>query len=56
MLTFAVQLTREAKVAPEIMAKLKGALSPEHLVQLAATVGQANWTNRFNNALDIELP
>ena len=30
--------------------------TPEHLVKLAAAVGQANWTNRFNNAFGVELP
>ena len=39
-----------------IVAKLMASLSPEELVKLSASVAQANWTNRFNNTFDIELP
>ena len=56
VIAFAEQLTREATVAEAVMVKLKESLSPEHLVKLAAAVGQANWTNRFNNAFSVELP
>ena len=30
--------------------------TPEELIKLAAAVGQANWTNRFNNTFGVELP
>ncbi|MHC4698649.1 MAG: hypothetical protein ACYTFA_18110 [Planctomycetota bacterium] len=43
-------------MAEGVMAKLKESLPPDHLVQLAAVVGEANWTNRFNNAFAVELP
>ena len=50
------QFTRKAQVDEKIMARLKEELGDEHLVKLAAAVGQANWTNRFNNAFGVELP
>ena len=43
-------------MAEAVLVKLKESLSPEHLVKLTAAVGQANWTNRFNNAFSVELP
>ena len=43
-------------MAEAVMVKLKETLAPEHLVKLTAAVGQANWTNRFNNAFRVELP
>ncbi len=43
-------------MAEAVIVKLKESLSPEHLVKLTAAVGQANWTNRFNNAFSVELP
>jgi hypothetical protein len=39
-----------------ILDRLKLALSPEHLVTLAAVVAQANFTSRFNNVFGVELP
>ena len=56
VLRFAEQLTREVKVDPDVMKELKGFLSEAQLVVLAATVGLANWTNRFNEAFRAELP
>ena len=38
------------------MARLKAALSPAHLVLLAATTAQASFTTRFNNVFGVELP
>jgi alkylhydroperoxidase family enzyme len=38
------------------MQALAGTLSPAQLVTLAATVGLANWTNRFNESFAMELP
>ncbi len=40
----------------EIMVALREELGNEHVVQLTVAVGQANWTNRFNNAFVVELP
>ncbi len=56
VIAFAEQLTKKATVPEAVMVKLKESLSPEHLVKLTAAVGQANWTNRFNNAFGVELP
>ncbi len=56
VIAFSEQFTRKAQVDEEIMVRLKGDLGDEHLVKLAASVGQANWTNRFNNAFSVELP
>ena len=36
--------------------ELKGFLNDAQLVVLAAVVGQANFTNRFNEAFAVELP
>jgi hypothetical protein len=56
VLRFAVQWTGERGVAGDVIERLKLALSPTHLVVLAATVAQANFTSRFNNAFGVELP
>ncbi len=39
-----------------VLERLKLALPPEHLVVLAATAAQANFTSRFNNVFGVELP
>ncbi len=56
VIAFSEQFTRKAQVDEEIMVRLKEELGDENLVKLAAAVGQANWTNRFNNAFGVELP
>ena len=56
MIAFAEQLTQKATVVEAVIVKLKESLSPDLLVKLTAAVGQANWTNRFNNAFRVELP
>ena len=56
VMRFAEQLTRDAKVEAATMDELKSFLSESQLVVLAATVGLANFTNRFNHAFDVELP
>ena len=53
---FAEQLTRKSKVDADTVTKLKDILNDAQLVVLAATVGQANFTNRFNGAFAVELP
>jgi alkylhydroperoxidase family enzyme len=53
---FAEQWTRQGKVTPELRDQLAQKLSPSQLVILAATVGLANWTNRFNESFGIQLP
>lgn len=55
MLRFTEQWSAEGRVAEDVLARLKAALSAEHLVVLAATVAQANFTSRFNNVFGVEL-
>lgn len=56
VLDYAEQLTREADVDDEAVARVKGFLDDRQLVTLAATVALANFTNRVNHGLGIELP
>lgn len=56
VLRFAEQWTRKSKADSEVVAALSQTLSPTQLVVLAATVATANWTNRFNETFDIQLP
>ena len=56
MLRFAEQWSVAGRVAPDVLERLELALSAEHLVVLAATVAQANFTSRFNNVFGVELP
>ncbi len=56
VLAYAEQLTKTATVDPKTVAKLKEFLDDTQLVTLAATVALANFTNRINHGLDIELP
>jgi alkylhydroperoxidase family enzyme len=56
VLRFAEQWTRRGKVEANLMQQLAKTLSPAQLVTLAATVGLANWTNRFNESFDVQLP
>jgi alkylhydroperoxidase family enzyme len=56
VLAYAEQLTKTAEVDPAVVQELKGFLNETQLVTLAATVALANFTNRFNHGLDIELP
>jgi alkylhydroperoxidase family enzyme len=55
-LRFAEQWTRQGKVEANLVQQLARSLSPAQLVTLAATVGLANWTNRFNESFDVQLP
>jgi alkylhydroperoxidase family enzyme len=56
VLKFAEQWTRQGKVSGDLMKELAQNLSSTQLVVLAATVGLANWTNRFNESFAVELP
>lgn len=56
VLRFAEQWTRQGKVDDSTMTALTQKLSPTQLVVLAATVGLANWTNRFNESFGVQLP
>jgi AhpD family alkylhydroperoxidase len=56
VLGFAEQWTNKGKVDSDLVAKLSQQLSPEAMMTLAATVGLANWTSRFNVTFGVELP
>jgi len=56
VLRFAEEWTRGGRASPEVVERLKKDLTPAQLVVLAATVGLANWTNRFNETFGIALP
>ncbi len=53
---FADQWTAKGKAEPAVVAELGKSLSPSQIIVLAAAVGLANWTNRFNETFAIELP
>ena len=56
VLRFTEQWSAEGRVSGAVLDRLKQTLSAEHLVILAATVAQANFTSRFNNVFGVELP
>ncbi len=56
VLRFAEQWTRIGRVEADLVQELAGALTPPQMVTLAATVGLANWTNRFNETFGVTLP
>ncbi len=56
VLAYTEQLTKTACVESDTVAKIKQFLNDTQLVTLAATVALANFTNRVNHGLDIELP
>jgi alkylhydroperoxidase family enzyme len=56
VLRFAEEWTRQGRVAGDVLEKLQGSLSTAQLVTLAATVGLANWSNRFNETFGVQLP
>lgn len=56
VLRFTEQWTLRGQVADEVLDRLKAVLPPAHLVLLAATAAQANFTSRFNNVFGVELP
>lgn len=56
VLRFTEQWTLLGLVADDVLARLTAALAPVHLVLLAATAAQANFTSRFNNVFGVELP
>lgn len=56
VLRFAVEWTRQGRAPKAVVERLGGSLSEAELVGLAATVAQANWTNRFCTTFEIEFP
>jgi alkylhydroperoxidase family enzyme len=56
VLRFTEQWSVRGRVDEDVLARLSVALPAGHLVLLAATVGQANFTTRFNVVFGVELP
>ena len=56
VLRFAEQWTQQGRVAGDVLEQLQRSLSPAQLATLAATVGLANWTNRFDETFGVQLP
>ena len=56
VIRFADQVTKTCRADDAVMARLKAKLSERELVELAATVALASYSNRFNMALSIDLP
>ena len=56
VLSYAEQLTTQARVDTATVSKLKAFLNDKQLVSLAGAVALANFTNRFNHGLNIQLP
>jgi uncharacterized peroxidase-related enzyme len=53
LLRYARELTRTATVAPATRAAVTGFFTEEQVVELTLVVAVANFTNRFNNGLEI---
>ncbi|MDV6030192.1 MAG: carboxymuconolactone decarboxylase family protein [Phycisphaera sp. RhM] len=56
VLRYAEQLTQKADVDAALVEEIKTFLNDQQLVTLAAAVALANFTNRVNHGLGIELP
>lgn len=56
VLRFAQEWTQHGKASAEVVQRLARTLTPGQIVVLAATLGLANWTNRFNESFGNELP
>ena len=55
VIRYAEQMTTRVQVEPALVEQLKKHLSAEQLVQLTLSIAAANFTNRFNEALGVEL-
>jgi len=56
VLLFTEQLTTRADVDADVASAVREFLSESQYVTLVATIGLANFTNRFNHACGVELP
>ncbi len=56
IIRFSGQLTKQASAEQALLDQLKAKLSERELVELAMVVALANYTNRLNVVLDVELP
>ena len=55
VIRYAEQMTTRVQVDGALVEQLKKQLTPGQLVQLTLSIAAANFTNRFNEALGIEL-
>ena len=53
---FAEEVTRHINVDDGLVSRLKARLGDREIVELAMTVGIANFTNRVTETLRMELP
>ncbi len=56
VMRYAEQVTRHINVEDSLFARLKQSLSDREIVELAMTVGIANFTNRVTETMRMELP
>jgi uncharacterized peroxidase-related enzyme len=56
VMRYAEEVTRHINVSDELIGRLKKKLGDRELVELAMTVGIANFTNRVTETLRLELP
>ena len=56
VLRFAEEWTLQGRASRAVVERLAKDLTPPQMVVLAATVGLANWTNRYNETFGLELP
>lgn len=56
VIAFAEQVTRDIRPDSELVQRLKNRLTCRAFVELAMTVALANFTNRVNEAMGVELP
>ena len=56
VMRYAEEVTRHINVSDELLGRLKKKLSDREMVELAMTVGIANFTNRVTETLRMELP
>lgn len=55
VIRYAEQMTTRVQVEPALTEQLAKHLTPAQLVQLTLSIAAANFTNRFNEALGVEL-
>ena len=56
VMRFAEQVTKNVRADDATVQSLKEFLSDSQIVVLIGSIGLANFTNRFNEALGVELP
>jgi alkylhydroperoxidase family enzyme len=55
VIRYAEEMTDTVQIDPALVEALRTRLAPEGLVQLTLSIAAANFTNRFNEALGVEL-